>query len=510
MKKSKIPILVGAAQYRQSKDAVKPLDPLGLMVEASRMALSDSGVPRLEDLIDRVYVVNLFQWPYRDVPGMLAERLCIAPREKFYTAVGGNTPQVLVNKAARSLASGECRAVLMTGAEAFYALRRALKGEVVLDWPESEPPERIEGDNRSGISEIESRYDLFLPSYMYPLVETALRAATGHNPEEHRLQMGMLWERFARVAAQNPYAWIRDGATTEEIATPSVDNRYIGYPYTKRMNANINVDLSAALVMTTVGMAQELGIDSSRWVYPLAGIALDDIWFATQRPHLDRSPAIRSAARYSLEQAGLTVDQIDVFDLYSCFPCVVEIARREIGISDDDPRPLTVTGGLSFFGGPGNNYSMHAIASVVERIRENHGLKAMITANGYYLTKHAVGIYGGEPPIGPWYDQDKADMQEAIDAEALPEPVEKAFGSLTVEAYVIRHDKKGRPERGTVMGRLGNGRRALAHIDARKEDLETMENIELVGQTGAVRFDMDFGYNLVTFEKPKEFRRQNP
>ncbi|MBW2674318.1 MAG: hypothetical protein JRD89_13055, partial [Deltaproteobacteria bacterium] len=166
LEESKIPILVGAAQYRQEKDVAKPLDPLGLMVEASRRALSDSGAPRLEDLIDRAYVVNLFQWPYRDVPGMLAERLGIAPREKFYTAVGGNTPQVLVNRAARSLASGECRAVLMTGAEAFYALRRALKGEVVLDWPESEPPERIEGDNRPGISEIESRYDLFLPSYM--------------------------------------------------------------------------------------------------------------------------------------------------------------------------------------------------------------------------------------------------------------------------------------------------------------------------------------------------------
>jgi len=506
MKESEIPILVGAAQFRQDKDVAKPLDPLGLMVEASRRALSDSGAPRLEELIDRVYVVNLFQWPYRDVPGMLSERLGIAPREKFYTAVGGNTPQVLVNTAARSLASGECRAVLMTGAEAFYALRRALKGEIVLDWPESEPPERIEGDNRPGVSEIESRYDLFLPSYMYPLVETALRAATGDDPEEHRRQMGILWERFARVAAHNPYAWIRDGATAEEIATPSVDNRYIGYPYTKRMNANINVDQSAALVMTTVGMARKQGIDSSRWVYPLAGIALDDIWFATQRPRLDRSPAIRDAARYCLEQAGLTADEIDVFDLYSCFPCVVEIARREIGISDNDPRPLTVTGGLSFFGGPGNNYSMHAIASVVERIRAHRGLKAMITANGYYLTKHAVGIYGGEPPIGPWYDQDDAGMQEAIDAEALPGPVEKAFGSLTVEAYVIRHDRGGRPERGTVMGRLKNGRRALAHIDAPAADLEKMEKIELVGQTGTVRFDRDFGYNLVTFGRPEEFR----
>ena len=502
MEESKIPILVGVAQYTQSKDATKPLDPLGLMVEASRRALSDTGVLRLEDHVDRIYAVNLFQWPYRDVPGMLAERLGIVPREKFYTAVGGNTPQVLVNQASRSLALGECRAVLMTGAEAFYALRQALKGEVILDWPESEAPERIEGDNRPGVSDIESKYDLFLPSYMYPLVETALRAAAGHDPDEHRLQMGKLWERFARIAAQNPYAWIQDGATAEEIATPSHDNRYIGYPYTKRMNANISVNQSAALIMTTVGMARRLGIDASRWVYPLAGMALDDIWFATQRPRLDRSPAIRDAARCCLEQAGLTADEIDLFDLYSCFPCVVEIARREIGIPDNDHRPLTVTGGLSFFGGPGNNYSMHAIASVVERIRANRGLKAMITANGYYLTKHAVGIYGGEPPIGPWYDQDAAGMQEAIDAETLPEPVEEAFGSLIVEAYVIRHDRGGRPERGTVMGRLGNGRRALAHIDACADDLEMVEKIELVGRTGTVRFDRALGYNLVSFEGP--------
>jgi len=499
MTKSYTPILVGAAQYTQSKNTSSPLDPLGLMTHVCRSAIADTGAEKLRELIDTLYVVNLFQWTYRDAPGMLCNALGISPGSSYYTPIGGNTPQLLVHKAAKALASGQSRAVLLTGAEGIYSLRRALKGDIVLDWPESESPERIDGEDPPGVNNLEGAYDLYLPVYVYPLFETALRFASGRSPDEHRDYMARLWEHLSNIASKNPHAWSRANLSAGEIATITEDNRYIGYPYTKNMNANINVDQSAALILTTQEVAEDLGISSSKWVYPLGGADFNDIWNFSQRPRLNESPAIRNAAQIALDQAELTLDEIDVFDLYSCFPSAVEIARSEIGIAGDDPRDLSVTGGLTFFGGAGNNYSMHAIASVAERIRQNRSLKAMVTANGWYITKHSIGIYGGIPPANSWTAGDNSSRQRAIDAEALPEPVEKAQGGLMVEGYVVRHDRQGHPEKGTVLGRLSDGRRALAHIDATQETLLKMEEKELVGRTGEVRFDKDILINLVSF-----------
>lgn len=481
------PILAGVAQYTQPKDIEPPLDPMGLMVRTCRAALGDAGSVRLRGLIDEVHVVNLLQWPYRDAPGMLAEALGVRPWGKYYTPIGGNTPQMLVNRACRALAAGTVRAVLIAGAEAIYSLRRALAGKIVLDWPQSEPPEHIDGQERKSVNRIEADYDLFFPAVVYPLFETALRASSGRSVEGHREYVGRLWERFSRAAAVNPHAWIRRELSAREIIEATPDNRYINYPYTKCMNANINVDQSAAVLMTTAETAHSLGIDPAGWVYPLGGADFSDVWHVSMRPRLDSSPAIRNASRLALAQAGLNISDIDFFDLYSCFPSAVQIAMKEIGIAEHDPRDFTLTGGLAFFGGPGNNYSLHGIVSAAERIRADRSKKAMVTANGWYITKHSIGIYGGDPPKRPWEERDDSSIQTAIDAEALPEPVEKAEGDLRVEAYVIRHDREGRPLLGTVIGRLSDGRRTLAHIDAGADELEEMERVEMAGQTGQVR-----------------------
>lgn len=496
---SSSPVIVGVAQFTQHKNTERPLDPLSLMVKTSSEALSDSGVSGLKDFVDCVYVMNLFQWSYRDAPGMLSARLGINPSQASYLPVGGNSPQLIVNRAARDLAAGRCKAVLMTGAEAIYSLRRALKGNIVLDWPESVPPDRTDGENTNGFDRIEELYDLFFPSSMYPLFETSLRASSDRSPEVHMMYMGKAFEHLSRIASQNPFAWSKKALSAQEIATPIPDNRYIGYPYTKYMNANVDVDQSAAIIMTTEDSARSLGIPEGKWVYPVGGAELNDIWYVTRRSCLHESPAIRHASRMALEQSGLTLEDMTVFDIYSCFPSAFEIARREIGIPEDDPRDLSVTGGLPFFGGPGNNYSMHAIAAVVDLIRKDRSRKAMVTANGWYLTKHAIGIYTGTPPVHPWNDRDDSLTQRAIDAQALPMPVEKASGSLTVEAYVIRHDNAGKPVQGIIVGRLENGSRSLAVIDADPDGLLLMEKIELVGKQGDVRYDEALGKNIARF-----------
>jgi acetyl-CoA C-acetyltransferase len=524
MKARSEPILIGAAQYTQAKDANPALDPLGLMVKASLGAFADTGSSAVRSVIDTVCVVNSFSRDDEYLPVALGDTLGIKPEHTIYSLIGGNSPQMLVNRFARDIAAGRRRAVLLTGAEAVYSMYRASKARAVLDWRDNVTFQRLKKNNlhanfdtllhlgcehEKEILEaagdkyyepnnaVEEAYDLFMPQFMYPFFETSLRYLSGRSVGEHQHYMGHRYESFTRVASQNPYAWSRKEYSAEELTVASPQNRYVVYPYTIRTMANINVDQSAALIMINTRDARAMGIDHTKWVYPMGGAELSNIWHVSQRPRLHDSPAITEAARLALRQSGLSLSDIGVFDLYSCFPSAVEISRQAIGIPAEDPRDLTVTGGLASFGGPGNNYTMHAIASVVNLIRHNNRLKAMVTANGWYNSKHAIGIYGSEPPDYPWEDRDDSTLQKAIDAETMPEPLKQAEGLLTIEAYMVRYDQEGRPERATTLGRLQDGRRALADVREDVGNLRKLEHVELVGKTGEVRYDAVSGRNRI-------------
>src|SRR5690606_14433305 len=215
----------------------------------------------------------------------------------------------------------------------------------------------------------------------------------------HRRRIGELWARFSAVAADNPHAWNRKALSAEQIWRPGPDNRMISWPYPKLMNSNNMVDQGAALILTSVQRARELRIPSERWVFPYAGTDAHDTYAIGERYRLDRSPAIRIAGRRVLELAGLGIDDFRFVDVYSCFPSAVQVAAIELGLPLDDlARPLTVTGGLTFAGGPWNNSVTHAIATMAERLIAAPGSRGLVTANGGYLTKHAFGVYGTEPP----------------------------------------------------------------------------------------------------------------
>ena len=153
--------------------------------------------------------------------------------------------------------------------------------------------------------------------------------------EEHLDYIGKRYERFSKIASENPYAWGQNEYNAEDIITHSYDNRIICHPYTKRMVTNLYVDQAAALVMTTESIARDMSIDEEFWVYPMGGADLKNVFYMTRRPQLYDSPAIREASKLALKQAGLQLNDIDAFDLYSCFPCMVEIARQAIGIPED-------------------------------------------------------------------------------------------------------------------------------------------------------------------------------
>jgi acetyl-CoA C-acetyltransferase len=232
----------------------------------------------------------------------------------------------------------------------------------------------------------------------------------------------------------------------------------------------------------------------------MGGVDLHNIFYMTQRPQLYDSPAIREASCLALKQAGLKLEDIDVFDLYSCFPCMVDIARREIGIPDDDPRDLTITGGLSFFGGPFTSYSMHPIVTAVDLIQKNPSTKVLILANGGYNTSESVGIYGNRAPAIDWQENEYDDIQQKINSKALPEPVEEANGELTIEAYTIIYDRNGSPEKGIVIGRLESGKRSFAILSSNSETLEKLEKEELVGKTFLVKYNNKTKQNNLIIE----------
>ena len=495
------PIIVGASQITQKKDIDIPLDPLNLIAEACRNALSNTGSGDLRNVIDIIYMSTISSWIYEDAPSKLSNLLGIKPSQNYTAPISGNTPQLLVNKAAKAISLGESNAILITGGEASYSRYRASKGEITLDWPRLSPSalSKARKVSDSYLSQFENHYTYMNPPYTYALIETALRAASGRDLKEHLDHIGKRYERFSIIASENPYAWEKNHFSSEEIITPSLKNRIICHPYTKRMVSNLYVDQAAALVMTTEDIAKKLGIDRELWVYPMGGVELKNIFYLSQRPILYDSPAIREGSRLLLDQAGLKLEEVDAFDLYNCFPCMVEIARKEIGISEDDPRDLTITGGLSFFGGPFSSYAMHPIVTAVNLIQKNPSMKIMILANGGYNTAESFGIYGNEPPAKSWEENKYNDIQQIIEASIMPEPIEKANGNLTIEAYTIIYDRNGVPERGIVMGRLESGERTLANIDANPDIFLKLEQQELVGQTFIVRYDTESKHNKLIF-----------
>jgi acetyl-CoA C-acetyltransferase len=483
------PVIVGAAQVtNRLASAAEAVEPAEMMAQVAREAAADAGAPALLERADSVQVVNMISWGYTDPPGTLAERIGANPSHKLYTAVGGETPQRLINDTATEIAAGRVGIALLAGCEAMASRRLARKEGVRFDWPRGNP-RAIEGDMRMGFSDLEARHGATLPTRIYPLFENAIRAHLGHGIAEHQRHLGHLCERFSRVAAGNPHAWFPEARTAGEIAEPGPGNRWVCFPYPKLMNAIIEVDQAAAVILTGSDTARELGIPEEKWVYLRGCGQANDNWYVMDRVDYHSSPAIKAATSRALSMAGLDTDDIDFFDLYSCFPSAVQLALNALGLAADDPRDLTATGGLPYFGGPGNNYVMHSIASTVERLRANTGQRALVTGLGWFATKHSAGIYSTEPPTGDWQRTDPAVDQASVDAHPGPPVLDEADGEATVETYTVCYDREGDPETGIVIGRVGTGERFIANTPPDADLLRTMTEQESVGAKGRVAFD---------------------
>ncbi|MCY3963788.1 MAG: acetyl-CoA acetyltransferase [Acidobacteria bacterium] len=484
------PVLVGIAQVLQrADDPAEARSPIELMVEAVEAGLDDAEAPGLRDRIDSVRAMKGV-WGYRNPALMVSEALGLAGVETGLSVVGGNQVQTVFNQSALDIQSGRREAIVLCAAECGRTMGRARKMGMDLDWLQDDDPPKLPdasyGDTRWTRHEMEMNRGIQQAVQYYSLFDIALRKQGGETVEGHLARIAELWAGFNRVAQDNPNAWIRTPLTAAEIGTVSPANRAVTFPYTKLMNANMRVDMAAALVLCSLDVALALGVPRSKMVFPVSGADAVDHYFVSERDNLHSSPAIRLAGKRALELAGVEATDLDFVDVYSCFPSSVQVAARELGL--DPKRPLTVTGGLTFGGGPLNSYVMHSIARTAELLRETDGGRALVTANGGMLTKHSFGVYSAEEPDRPHRHEDLT-----AEVHALPkrEAVADYTGPAEIESYTVmfgggsakstsyrstygeREAPSFEPTVAHLACRLPDGRRSWANV----EDRDTLRDM---------------------------------
>ena len=453
------PVIIGVGQTVQHTDDLhEALDPSLLMCSAIGNATVDAGLGTIPNP-QSMRVVNLLTWKYGDPAFLIAQQLGLTPSETAYTPMGGQSPQSLVNATAGEIQAGKLDIAILAGGEARRTRVRARKAEVELRWPTAPDDQapRLIGEELVLNHPAELERGLMMPVQIYPIFESAIRAASGASPEQHLQIISELWSRFSDVAADNPSAWSRTARTAEEIRTPSSHNRMVGLPYTKYMNSNNDVDMAAAIIMCSAEQAASLGVPRDHWVFVHAGTDCHEHPFVSNRWSFADTPAIELGGRRVMELAGCTIDDVGLVDLYSCFPSAVQLGAKSLGLSLD--RQLTRTGGLSFAGGPWNNYVMHAIATMVGELRGQPGELGLVWANGGYVTKHAFGIYSTAPPTEGFRHDHPQDEIDALPQRQLADAADAA-GPATIEAYTVMHSRDGWPETAIAACLLADGRRA--------------------------------------------------
>jgi acetyl-CoA C-acetyltransferase len=478
MDPKRVPVVVAVGQAIERKAIV---DVIELAARAAEAAFD--GAPRMRERVQRVSMVAVSFSPVGGAPAsQIAERLGLKDVRCEVSTAGGNMPQWLVTRAASDIAAGRLDATLISGAEATRSMRAADPDAHFLDTATraqaAGPRDDGVGPPIDGmVSEAEIASRLFIPGEVYALLESARAHSAGRSFEEQRVFLGPLMSNFSRVAAGHPFAWFRSEQKPEEISAVTADNRLIAEPYPKKMNSFPNVDQASAVIVTSLAVAREAGLED-QCVFVWSGATLMDPPPST-RPDPGESPAMQAAGAAALGSAGVTASDLAFIDLYSCFPIAVEVGASALGVELDDPRGLTVTGGLPFFGGPGNNYSGHAIATIVDRLREAGGL-GYVGANGGFLSKHSIGIYGASPPPQGFAAPDMEQQQEEVDAAALPTTID-AQGTATVAAATVVYDREGGVASAPIFATLEDGRRVAAH--AEPELLSGLGGRSLVGET---------------------------
>jgi acetyl-CoA C-acetyltransferase len=490
---------VGQASERLGEPGYLRRSPVDLAADAARAAIDDSRAnpAAVTAAIETVAGVRQFENSVPSArallgrsdnyPRSVAGRLGADPARAVLEVSGGQAPQHLVNEFGAVIACGGAEVVLLFGSEAISTIEHYAGADDRPDFTEhAEGSLEDRGYGLRGIASAHrAAHGLAGGPSQYALLENARRARLKQTREEYAAAMGALFAPFTRVAAGNPHAAAPVQRGAAELTTPTEANRPIADPYPRYLVAREKVNQGAAVLLMSLAAAQRLGVPADRlvFVHGHADLRERDLM---ERAELSASPAARLAASQALEMAGIRAADLATIDLYSCFPAPVFNICDGLGLAPDDPRGLTLTGGLPFFGGAGNNYSMHAIAETVQRARSAPGSYGFVGANGGVMSKYSTTPTEWTPDRG-------AGPQAEIDGLAGPGQARQADGWATIETYTVTHGRNG-ARTGIVIGRLeADGRRFIARGDDRDPGLADLLSLarEPIGERVYVR---SFGF----------------
>jgi acetyl-CoA C-acetyltransferase len=488
-----IPVIIGTGQLVDHEASVENhMDPLDMLSQVAASAAEDSGVgSSLLTKLDTIALVGIAGWHPDNAPDLVASKIGAHPSHEYVTGTGGQVGISLLNFVANEIVKGESDLSLVAGCNNLKVLMKAIQVGKQLEWTRggSGTPTLVGGDE-PGSSELEGQYGLNQPPDIYPLFENALRSKLGLTIPAHRERMGNLFTKFTEVAAENSYAWFPTHRSAEELTTVTPTNRMISFPYPKYLNAVLNTEQAAGMIICSVSKAKAMGIPEEKWVYWWGGAhSQEKAWWASERPVFTECPSMKDTHLSALSNAGVGVQDMDYFDFYSCFPVAVQMACEMMGIKIDDNRGFTVTGGLPYAGGPASAYTLHSIAEMVTRLRNHGESKGLVTGNGWYLTKHSAAVLSSTPPESTPRDGiiEKLPSAEMQTSPSVVDP--DATGSGVIEAYTVSYDREGKPARGIVLGKSENGSRFLANTPDSISFLESFVAEEQVGVKGVLRKD---------------------
>ena len=477
--------LLGQAQ--KSYHNVSTADhPLLQMREIAQAALADGGVhPRH---VDAIACVDPLSWTYAELAKKVSASIgCNNKVREFWKPAGGTTPQDLLHDIAASMQKGELDVAIIVGAEAMRTRRKAVRAGQDLDWPERDKSVSPMRGQRPFTSEWEAQHGLRLPIQLFPLLENAIRHANARSAEEQINIAAGLLNKNARVASDNPHAWFQDAPSAKEIASVTADNRMIAYPYNKRMNAIMDVDQAAAILVVSDRYLDSDSAQRKQAVAVLGGTGAEEVWNPIQRKSLSECLAMKVALKSTLKRGGLRVDEVDAFDFYSCFPAPIELALDALQIDFRDPRPFSITGGLAYAGGPGNNYVMHSLATAVARLRHKPSERILVTGVGMANTKHAATLLAHAENV-PHSATGLTDYRiETADSALVVDT--KASGTCTVVTYTIEYNRDGDPINVIYILDTRDSKRAIANVSDPAAATSQILKSDPIGKTGELIWD---------------------
>ena len=482
------PVVVGVAQAA-NKDPERIVHPVDL-IEAVARAAEDDAAARLLDRVDGVYTTPVSVFSTTRPADELAERLGLSAGGRVESPYSGSAPQQMLAAACDEIASGRMRAALVAGGIADASYRRAREA----GRDPAAPPTAVwsQGSKQSEEYSRHPRFDhgqfprgemaagLTNPVGHFAMIESVLAAEAGHAPDERRRWLGGLMAPFTEVAARRPaLAWFPTARRPDELSTVTAVNRMVAQPYPKLMTSFPTVDLAAAVLVTSEEEADRAGVPGDRRVYPWAAASSHETRAPSQRSDIGRTPALTAAVRSVLAATGMDAGDIDLVDVYSCFPSAVQLGAAALGV-DPESRPLTVTGGLPYFGGPGASYVCHALVTLVEELRAGRGRTAIAIGLGGMAGRFAAGLYSPAPPDREWTNDTGAEGSLDVEDQGVELDLSRS-GPARVEAMTVLYDREAGPTEAPVFARFADGRRTAARL-ARPELARELDGTSLVGQ----------------------------